>query len=145
MTLLLAIPLIMIGGSLGAICRFFVLSAVASWTRLPGWCGVMIVNVIGCFLAGLFVNWISMDLDSLHPGGHSLMSLELEKLQLQELLALSAVGFCGAFTTLSSFSLDNYFLSISGRGRLLFNVVGSVVLCLGAVYAGWTLGSAIAS
>ena len=145
MTLVLAIPLIMIGGSLGAICRFLVLSAVASWTRMPGWCGVMIVNVIGSFLSGLFVHWIGTDLSALQDHGASLMAIEVEKVELQELLALSAVGFCGAFTTFSSFSLDNYFLSIEGRGRLFVNVVGSVVLCFAAVYGGWLLGSVVAS
>ena len=73
------------------------------------------------------------------------MTLEVKRVELGELLALSAVGFCGAFTTFSTFSLDNYFLSIEERGRLLFNVVASVVLCFAAVYGGWILGSVVAS
>ena len=145
MTLVLAIPLIMLGGSIGAICRYLVQSAVASWTRLPGWCGVMIVNVIGSFLIGFFVNWIGQDMSALQPRGQSLMTLEVKRVELGELLALSAVGFCGAFTTFSTFSLDNYFLSIEERGRLLFNIVASVVLCFAAAYGGWILGSVVAS
>ncbi|MEE2681279.1 MAG: CrcB family protein [Planctomycetota bacterium] len=145
MTLVLSIPLIMLGGSIGAIGRYLVLNSVAAWTRLPGWCGVMVVNVIGSFLIGFFVNWISKDLAALHPGGQSLMALEVEKLELQELLALSAIGFCGAFTTISSFSLDNYFLACESRGRLCTNVLGSLLICFLAVYLGWLLGSEVAS
>ena len=143
MTLVLAIPLIMIGGAIGAIGRYLVLNAVASWTRLPGWGGIMFVNVIGSFLAGFFVHWIGDEVNALPSQDLSPMSIDIRRLELQELLALCAIGFCGAFTTFSSFSLDNYFLSIEGRGRLLFNIAGSVLLCFAAVYGGWALGSAV--
>ena len=145
MTLLLTIPLVMLGGSLGAICRYLLQALFASRTNLPGWCGIMIINIIGSFLIGLAVKWISAEIGALKPGGQSLMGLELERLELQELMALTAVGFCGAFTTFSTFSLDNVFLATEGRGRLLVNTLGSVVFCLGAVWGGWALGSAVSA
>lgn len=145
MTLALSIPLVMLGGSVGAICRYLLQALIASRTALPGWCGILIINIIGSFLIGLAVKWISAEIGALKPGGQSLMGLEIERVELQELMALTAVGFCGAFTTFSTFSLDNFFLATEGRGRLVGNIVGSVVLCLGAVYAGWLLGSAVSA
>ena len=141
MTLVLSIPLIMLGGSLGAICRFLVQGLIASSTRLPGWCGILAVNLLGSFLIGLSVAWISGDLAALRLSDLSPATLAIESIELGELLAFCAVGFCGAFTTFSSFSLDSFFLAIENRRHLAINLVVSVVGCYFAVVGGWALGS----
>ena len=52
------------------------------------------------------------------------------------------VGFCGGFTTFSSFSLQTLDLLRGGAtGRALVNIAASVLLCLGAV----AIGHAVAS
>ena len=141
MTLVLAIPLVMIGGSFGAICRFLVQGFIASSTRLPGWCGILAVNLLGSFLIGLSVAWIGGDLAALRLSNLSPAARATETIELGELLAFSAVGFCGAFTTFSSFSLDNFFLAIENRWHLAVNLLVSVVGCYIAVLGGWALGS----
>ena len=145
MTLVLAIPLIMFGGSLGAICRFLVQGFIASSTRLPGWCGILAVNLVGSFLIGLSVAWISDDLAALRTSGLSPTNIAIETIALGELLALTAVGFCGAFTTFSSFSLDSFFLAFENRRHLVVNVLVSVFGCYFAAVGGWALGSLVAT
>jgi CrcB protein len=50
---------------------------------------------------------------------------------------------CGGYTTFSSFSLQTLTLVHDGQyARAGLNVVGSVVLCLGAVWLGYAAGAA---
>ena len=145
MTFMLTILFVMAGGSLGALARFLCQKLAARWTNWPGWIPVLIINVLGSMVIGIAVAWLSIDIKDLNLQNLTPSARALEKLALNEIMAVVAVGFCGAFTTFSTFSLDNYFLYIEERGRLLFNIVASVVLCFAAVCGGWVLGSVVAS
>jgi CrcB protein len=51
------------------------------------------------------------------------------------------VGFCGGFTTFSSFSLQSYELLQSGRmAAALAYMAGSVAFCLIGTALGWAIG-----
>ena len=100
-----------IGGVLGTVARYL-LSETAGHLFGPIFpYGTLIINVSGCFLIGLFaamghhhVPWIS------HP----------------ELLFMA--GFCGAFTTFSTFMLDtNLLLSRGETVKAALNAAGSFV------------------
>jgi fluoride exporter len=55
-----------------------------------------------------------------------------------EMRVLVMVGFCGGFTTFSSFSLQTLELAQSGSPvRAAANVLLSVCVCLGAAWAGY--------
>jgi CrcB protein len=112
-----------LGGAIGAIGRFVVMSAVghASHTGFP-W-STLTVNVVGALVLGAV--------------------LELSALAWSpspEIRALVVIGVLGAFTTFSTFSMDLYYLL--DRGAIINAVlyaVGSVVVCLVAFWAGMSL------
>jgi len=106
-----------IGGALGAMARYGVSTLVfdASSQRFPY--ATLSVNVLGSFLMGiLFV--VIAEKGLLPP----------------EMRSILMVGFLGAFTTFSTFSLDA--LGLWQNGHLLLALVyalGTVVLCLAAI------------
>jgi CrcB protein len=112
-----------LGGALGAIGRYGVVSAIgaAFGHGLPF--GTLFVNVIGSFVLGIFVE-ISALVWSPSP----------------ELRAMIVVGVLGAFATFSTFSLDVVTLFTRGDHTQAFvYVISSVVLSIGALWAGMAL------
>ena len=118
-----------IGGFLGANARYSLTNWSASW--LPAWMNgrffhpTLMVNGIGSFLLAAFIAWAS------------------ERASVPELTRqFLAIGFFGAFTTFSSFTLDT--LSLQGeRGwwLALLSVVAHNALCLASAYFGWRLAA----
>lgn len=118
------IVLIALGGAAGANARFVVATLAARrWGARFPW-GTLLVNVSGSFLLGLF-----LALPALGDGGAR---------------ALLATGFCGGYTTFSTFAFESVALGASGaRGAALANLLGSVVLCAAAAALGGALGAAV--
>jgi CrcB protein len=116
--------LLAVGAVIGAFLRYrFVESPVAVY-GLP--INVLVVNVLGSFILGLF----------------SILSIGLN-LEPQYTL-LVAVGFCGSFTTMSSFALENSNLADANRFSLLaLNILANVGLSLGAIFGGRIFGDVI--
>lgn len=109
-----------LGGFLGSISRYGIsLLTTNIWGNAFPW-GTFAVNIIGSFLIGIIYglavqnNWLTAD-----------MRLFL------------AIGFCGSFTTFSTFSYDT--LQLINSGQLLFTllyVAGSILLGLLAIWGG---------
>jgi len=111
------------GGALGSVMRFSVSNAVYVWLGRGFPYGTLSVNLIGSFLIGIaFI-------------------LLTERLTLgSELRAFILIGFLGAFTTFSTFSLET--LALLQQGLLikaLLNILLSVALCLIATWGGMVL------
>ena len=122
----LQILIIALGGALGTLARYFSAVWVSGLTRhydFP-W-GIFVCNVLGSFLVGIFAGLI------------------LAKVELGTLWRIFLiVGFCGGFTTFSSFSLDTIHLFRGGDVGLAFvNMGASLVCCLAATYIGLKLVS----
>jgi CrcB protein len=112
-----------LGGALGAVSRYWLIAAVsnASNHRFP-W-GTLVVNVLGSLVIGVMYVLIS------------------ERMVLSEQWrAVLIVGYLGAFTTFSTFSLDALLLLQEGFVlQALTYIVSSVVICLLCAWLGIVL------
>lgn len=111
------------GGALGAVARHLAVSLVGHWAGSDFPLGTLAVNVFGCFAMGLIAGFAAL---AWSPP--------------PELRSFLTVGFLGAFTTFSAFSLDAALLY--QRGELLLAAVyvaGSVVLSISAFFAALAL------
>lgn len=111
------------GGFLGTIARFGLQWIITRHTTLTFPLGTFLVNITGCFLIGIL--W------GLTDKPHHLS---------KPWRFFLATGFCGGFTTFSSFSLENMTLLRQGEYFNFFlYAFSSVLLGLLAVYAGYIL------
>jgi CrcB protein len=120
---------IAIGSALGGMARYWC-SGVAA--RLIGetfpW-GTIIVNIAGSFIIGFFATLTG-------PDGR----IFADTLTRQFVM----IGFCGGYTTFSSFSLQTLALVQDGEWLLASaNIALSVMACLLAVWAGYALAASI--
>ena len=113
-----------IGSVIGAFIRYKITESPLIFNTLP--LNVLIVNVIGAFILGLFIvisqQW---NLD----GKYSLFA---------------AVGLCGSLTTMSSCALDSTNLLENKHYRFLFvNIIANVGFSIAALLAGKSIMNAI--
>ncbi|NRA60940.1 MAG: fluoride efflux transporter CrcB [Psychrobium sp.] len=116
--------LIALGGALGAISRYGLAQLSINLFGKGFPFGTLIANFVGSFLMGLLFSLI-----------------ESEHLIPQARIALG-VGFLGAFTTFSTFSLDTILLMQQGDWqKAIMNVALNLSLSLSAVFIGLWLGA----
>ena len=109
-------------GGVGAVCRFITDTALKARSAVGLPVGTLVINVTGSLLLGV------------------LNGLRLRHGLGDEVLLVLGTGFCGGFTTFSSFSLQTLELIRAGApGRALLNIGLSVVLCLIAVALGYVV------
>ncbi len=118
---LLAIAL---GGAFGAVSRFLVSTGVYRLAGRDFPYGTLAVNVLGSLLMGF------------------LYILLIERANMNaEWRAVLLVGFLGAFTTFSTFSIETLNLLEAGEPlRALTNILVSVIFCLLAAWLGVLVG-----
>jgi fluoride exporter len=117
------------GSVLGAIARYFVSGFVARRVGETFPWGTLIINVSGCFLIGF--------IGAFAENNVSIMAAPDPWL-------FAVTGFLGAYTTVSSFSLQTLTLARDGEsGRAASYVALSLGLCLGAVALGFVAGQSL--
>jgi CrcB protein len=119
--------LIAFGGAAGSLLRYLAGGAIQRLSPSGFPVGTLFVNVVGCFLIGVFVRFLLHMQTS--PG----------------MRALLVVGFCGGFTTFATFSIETVGLIEGGEyTRAAMYIAGSVLLCIMATFAGMAAAGVIA-
>lgn len=134
----------MLGGGLGAILRYGSQEAGKRWTNLPGWTSIFAVNIFGSFAIAFSFGWLQA-LKVIDDQNMQLSLIQHYQADLSTTMGMNliVVGFCGGFTTFSTFSLDNILLLYTKPWQLAFNVVASVILAALAAWGGLVLGGSL--
>jgi CrcB protein len=115
------------GGAIGSVARYLVGIESGRLFGLDFPWGTLIINIVGAFLIGVFVESFALRWDL-----------------SQFWRVFLTIGICGGFTTFSTFSLEAYLLL--DRGQLLAGgayVIASVALSIAGLFAGLQLIRAI--
>lgn len=118
---------ISVGAIVGANARW-ILSRYAAKAIGPVFpYGTLLINILGSFIVGFFMIWTT------------------ERVLLDpRWRLLVVVGFCGAFTTFSSFAYETMAYFEQGQWLIMTtNFFANNVLCLAAALAGMALGRAL--
>ncbi len=117
-----------LGGACGASLRFYISQLVLNWLGKGFPFATLMVNITGSFIMGLLYQLIE----------HEIVDINIHR-------TLIGIGFLGAFTTFSTFSLDS--LLLIQQGDVLkagVNIVLNVSLCIAAAGLGLYLVSSLA-
>lgn len=115
--------LVGLGGAFGAVSRYLVQLFLSG--RYPGTFpyGTFAANLIGCLLIGIIYGLA-----------------ERHQLMTQEMRLLLAVGFCGSFTTFSTFSVENLNMLEAGNYLQAGAYISlSIVLGVALVFLGFVI------
>ena len=114
------ILLVALGGAVGSVCRYVI--SCFSHTSFP-W-GTFAVNILGSLLIGLLVGWTTKGVIS------------------DGIKLLLITGFCGGFTTFSTFANESFGMMKAGDVLQMALYVGvSVVIGILAVWGGMVLSN----
>ena len=115
--------LVGIGGGIGSIARYLCQKWINEVYHHSFPLATFLVNVFGCLLIGIIY-----------------ASAEKTSLLTPPLRLLLATGFCGGFTTFSTFAFENMQLLRTGdTGYFLAYALGSLIVGVVAVIAGYSL------
>ncbi len=119
--------LVFVGGGIGATARYWMSGLVYRWWGSSFPYGTFFENLIGCFLIGFLMT-----------------GFEERFVVNPSLRIFLTIGILGGFTTFSTFGFET--ISMMREAEYFYvalNIILSVVVCLGATYAGTVLGKLI--
>jgi fluoride exporter len=118
---------ISIGAVAGANLRYFLSKVVTRFSDAAFPYGTLLINVTGSLILGFFLIWTT------------------ERVLANPLWRwLIAVGFCGSYTTFSSYAFETMaYFEQANWALLAANIFANNLLCLGAVLVGMVIARAI--
>lgn len=120
----LEIVLVFGGGGTGSVIRFLLGRWVNAWHSYHFPIGTLVINIIACLVLGLVVG-IADHRQLISPSARLFWT----------------VGFCGGFSTFSTFSAETLTLLQGGFHLSTFiYILSSLVLCLAATFGGIYIG-----
>ena len=109
-----------LGGAIGSILRYLTSLLVNKYWIHAFPLATFLTNVLGCFIIGIFIGY-----------------LEKNNLANGNLKWFLVTGFCGGYTTFSTFGFENNLLLQSNQSLLAFSYIAlSVLLGIFAVWFG---------
>ena len=125
--MLKTIGLIGLGGGLGCIARYLQTLAVKRWLDVSFPLGTLSVNLLGSLIVGVIMGFLLKN-NTHHP----------------ILFPLLVVGFCGGFTTFSSFSFECLSLLQTGRFlQAMLYISISLIVGIALTFIGFYFGQKI--
>ena len=114
---------IALGAVVGASARYFLSGYIAKSFASSFPCGTLFINITGSLLLGFFL---------VLTGERLLVDARWR--------LLVAIGFCGSYTTFSSYAFETFALFEQGQWVLVaWNVMASNLLCFASVLVGAAL------
>jgi CrcB protein len=119
--------MVFIGGGLGSLCRYGIANRLSVYSSSFPY-GTLMANVLSSLLLGLITGLVMQEVE--------LISNEIK--------LLIAVGFCGGFSTYSTFTNETFQLLQAGNWTLvLVNIIGNLLVCLFAIFVGMWISKVI--
>lgn len=110
--------LIALGGGMGSVLRYLCNIIINKTYPNKTYLATLFVNILGCFIIGLLIGYFQKN------------QTESETLKL-----LLVTGFCGGFTTFSTFGLENFNL-IQSQNYLLTLLYIMLSVIIGIAFVG---------
>ena len=113
---------VMLGGALGAVWRTLCIRILQTFLNLKSLMALLLVNILGCFLAGLFLRIAYLNQNVIEG----------------VLISFGIVGFLGSYTSVSAFGLETFLLIAQRRiWAALGYVLACLTFCMGGFVVGW--------
>ena len=115
------------GAAIGGALRYGISSYIQRHISVIFPYGTLVVNVVGTFILGIIMFYLNE-----------------KELIGNEFRLFLTVGFCGGFTTFSTFSYETLTLFRDSEfGLAIYNVLLNVVLCLVGIYLSYLISKLI--
>ena len=115
------------GAAVGGVLRYGISSFIQKHISVIFPYGTLVVNIVGSFILGFIMFYLNE-----------------KELIGNELRLFLTIGFCGGFTTFSTFSYETLSLFLETEYLLaIYNVLLNVVLCLIGIYIAYLLSRLI--